>query len=845
MKNFRFHEDTELEIPDTGFTLLSGVSGKGKTTVLNAIIYSFYGHIRSPYTHDKTTCSVDLEYKKDGRTVNISRSSHPNTLNVKYKKQDYEGDAAQGVIEQILGTNYDVFMTSSYIAQQTNKSVLFMTPCKQLDFVETLTFNTDDHSQYKRKCKAYTKECQNKVIKREEQVVLLKSQWLSSQESMKDAYGDRDDIPDLGDIDPNHVKTEVQDVKKSMNSLEKESVDLNDTLEELQEEEDTKKTLVEEKKRLETELTQLKKMKGELGSVKLDDEFDKLEKKILKSKRLLEHTRAYESYFESLSNVDRMEEEHFKDIKLQVKELKKKVPDEKKMNTLERSYQEAKKEVDEESQGAEENMKNKIKREEAVETVKRIFKEVKKLYDTKVKKPSSLLEYLQKEKEEALGEQAKENESIEANNKLLIQKESMKKVYQCPKCSCKLAVFDESLVIPEELPKVGNIDKVRKCISDSMNMVNTLNGELTQLDVWLKDLDEAIPSYKLKVEDNDSSIREGLEKLEKELKAIENAKEKINSLLEQIKNRDIPSSLRKIKDEIETNKKFPDNFKPRNSIKELEEEIQKLATEIESSKRAKGDHSSMSREINTRQEKLKKINKRLGHDRKVPQGSDVDSIENIRKKLTDVRKKMMSSAKRLAELQEDLEIISKYDAYQKDASRVKELKTNFKQAEIDLKSAGKDLEAAHGLEQTVKEAEILAMEKTLANINGHARTYLENIFPEPITIRLENRKDISKSSKNKETKLQMNTVVFYRGKKYNSVDELSGGEKQRCNLAFLLAANSMCSSPFLFLDECLNNLDGSMNMDILSYLRGVADNKLILVVSHEAIEGNFDSIVSL
>ena len=132
LKNFRFHEDSTFEIPDSGFVLLTGDSGKGKTTILNAITYAFYSHIRVPYTHDKTTCRVDLEYKKDGRTVHISRSSHPNTLSVTYKKGEYEDDAAQGVIDQILGINYDVYMASSYIVQQTYRSVLFMTPTQTL-----------------------------------------------------------------------------------------------------------------------------------------------------------------------------------------------------------------------------------------------------------------------------------------------------------------------------------------------------------------------------------------------------------------------------------------------------------------------------------------------------------------------------------------------------------------------------------------------------------------------------------------------------------------------------------------------------------------------------------------
>nr|QBK85760.1 MAG: chromosome segregation ATPase [Marseillevirus LCMAC101] len=847
LKNFRFHEDFELEIPDEGFVLLSGVSGRGKTTILNGITYAFYGRTRVPYTHGKTTCRVDLEYKKDGRTVYITRSSHPNILTVKYKKGEYEGDAAQGVLDKILTINFDVYMASSYIVQQTYRSVLFMTPAQQLEFVETLTFNTDDHIECRQKFKSYTKECQTGVFKCEEQITLLKSQIQSSQECIKRSY-DSDTIPDLGDLDPKQVRNEVQSIKKSIETLQKTDKSLGKKLKELQEEEDTKKTLVEEKKKLETELSQYKKMRANIGSIKLEDEVDKLEKKLQKTKRWLEQTRAYDTYTESLSSVDLLEEEHFKELKLQVKELKKQVPDDKKINALEKSCQKVKEEAHEESQEVKENMKNKIKKDDAVENVKRIFKEVKKLYDTQVKKPTALLEYLLKEKTEAEDDITKENDSLERNTNHLRQREAMKKVYQCPKCSSKLAVLDEILIFTKELPKSDKKDYQRN-IDDNKELLETLNGEIIRISVWMGDLDDAIPFYKLKISGDDSVTREELRKLEKELKTIEDTRELVKNVLNQIKNKAIPTSILKVREEIEAKKKFPENFKPRNTADELQSDIEGLTSELESSKRQKGDHASMSREISARQEKLKKINKRLGHDRKVgvPDETAVATVESITDKLTENRKNTMGSVKRLTELQEDLEIVSAYDIYQKDISREKELKYDLKHKESELRLATKNLEAAHGLEQTVKEAEILAMEKTLSNINEFSRPYLEEMFSEPITVTLENYKDDSKgkSTSKKDCKLKMNTVVFYHGKRYNSIDELSGGEKQRCNLAFILAVNSMVGSSFLFLDECLNFLDAGANMDILTHLRSVADEKLVLVVSHEAIKGNFDDIIEL
>jgi ABC-type transport system involved in cytochrome bd biosynthesis fused ATPase/permease subunit len=91
----------------------------------------------------------------------------------------------------------------------------------------------------------------------------------------------------------------------------------------------------------------------------------------------------------------------------------------------------------------------------------------------------------------------------------------------------------------------------------------------------------------------------------------------------------------------------------------------------------------------------------------------------------------------------------------------------------------------------------------------------------------------------------MTTNVVYKGAAYSSLDQLSGGERQRCNLAFILAVNDIVGSPFLLLDECLNNLDGETHAEILDFLRQACYGKLVLVVAHEAAIAKFDEVVTV
>ena len=87
---------------------------------------------------------------------------------------------------------------------------------------------------------------------------------------------------------------------------------------------------------------------------------------------------------------------------------------------------------------------------------------------------------------------------------------------------------------------------------------------------------------------------------------------------------------------------------------------------------------------------------------------------------------------------------------------------------------------------------------------------------------------------------QISTYIEYKGSVYDNIDELSGGERQRCELAYLLALNDLFGSKIILLDECLNNLDSTINTDVLTFLRENCTNKSIIVISHEAVKGVFD-----
>ena len=87
--------------------------------------------------------------------------------------------------------------------------------------------------------------------------------------------------------------------------------------------------------------------------------------------------------------------------------------------------------------------------------------------------------------------------------------------------------------------------------------------------------------------------------------------------------------------------------------------------------------------------------------------------------------------------------------------------------------------------------------------------------------------------------------ILYKGHEYDSIEDLSGGERQRCDLSFLLGVNDMLGSNMILLDECMNNLDQDINTDVIRMIKELCASKQIIIASHEAISGTFDTIIKL
>lgn len=179
-------------------------------------------------------------------------------------------------------------------------------------------------------------------------------------------------------------------------------------------------------------------------------------------------------------------------------------------------------------------------------------------------------------------------------------------------------------------------------------------------------------------------------------------------------------------------------------------------------------------------------------------------------------------------------------------TKIDELMTRQKTLEEQralLEKLHKDLTNCHRLKGVALEVECHTLQSTVDSINLALAEMGTQLFDEPISISLQ----LFKTLKTKDrVKPSVNVAISYRGGEYDNVNQLSGGEGDRISLAITLALARISSCPLLLLDECLSALDGQLKEASLKVMRRtLGDTKTVIIVSHDSVEGYYDSITTL
>lgn len=152
LNNFRYHENNIIRI-NSGVTLITGHSGAGKTTILEAIYHALYGKLQKVTHHSAKRCSVTLTFSGN---VTIFRQAGPGLLRLTYEGKNYEGAQAQEIINEMYG-DFNQFLASSYV-KQGERCVLFDgTSEEKLNLIRSISFPDDKSVRLQEKTKSEIK----------------------------------------------------------------------------------------------------------------------------------------------------------------------------------------------------------------------------------------------------------------------------------------------------------------------------------------------------------------------------------------------------------------------------------------------------------------------------------------------------------------------------------------------------------------------------------------------------------------------------------------------------------------------------------------------------------------
>lgn len=791
--NFRCYENAEFDFGEQGLVLLSGSSGKGKSTILMAIDFALFGNGTKIITHGKKSCSVEFKLQD----LKVVRKKGPNHLIV---NDMYEDAAGEAIINNKFGK---IFNSVSYIPQNLKKSFVLMSPTDRLEFLETFAFNNFDILALKDRAKSLIRENNDSLSKTMGKLQFANEIFLQKKKP--------NSIPFPVKISKENFEKYVQNQKiKEKNcfvrikKFEKEII----LFREKQNEKNILLTKQNEKTKIKCQYDEELNFLLSDPIAKEDVNFlsntiESLQKQLSSFLKHKEYTLLSQKYNENKQKLEMLKQNELQDL----------------LNEKEKLEDILWKDGDE----------NELT--DQIETWEILLQKKKQLLSLPNIKPFPLplQEY---EKQFSFYQ----NETSRLKYLLTLEKQNL----SCPHCHSKLRFQKNALILSESCDiKINELEiKLKDSLAKEKEFSEIIESFLSNQKAFVlkesleKEIDD-MDGNEFTLEECESNLQETSDLLQKNLL---NSK-KCKDISFRLETKQFSKTILQMEKALLSDEKSLSLHNPIEHLdlnldeEETRQTLFSLQTKIQNFRKWQTSFSNVNSKIEKLNLELEELQKQL---------SLLGEL-NFVEKISFLENEIVSQKEIVSEIHSFFE---NYDAFiqnQKELSEYETLANQVSLLQEEEIALRKKYTSSCQFRDYILEAESIYISNLIQNVNTHVQLYLDYFFPDhPISVRLNSFKENAKN----ETKPSIQLEIDYKGMEHD-LTMLSGGELSRVILSFTLAFADLYNSPLILLDECTASLDQTLTTSVIEGLKENFSNKLVVLIAHQVVQGSFDKVIQL